>query len=72
MQRHHRYKIAVSNYSKNTSKSKSSKGDNSKFTPIDLLIIHNQLTEFEASSCNTFQDIMVTNFQSQNLQREII
>ena len=27
MQRHHTYKIAVSNYSKNTSKSKSSKGD---------------------------------------------
>ena len=30
VQRHHTYKIAVSNYSKNTSKSKSSKGDNSK------------------------------------------
>ena len=30
MQRQHTYKIAVSNYSKNTSKSKSSKGDNSK------------------------------------------
>ena len=30
VQRHHTYKIAVSNYSKNTSKSKSSKRDNSK------------------------------------------
>ena len=30
VQRHHTYKIAVSNNSKSTSKSKSSKGDNSK------------------------------------------
>ena len=80
MQRHHTYKIAVSNYSKNTSKSKSSKGDNSKkikelffkFSPIDLLIILYQLTKFEAPSCYSFQDIMITNFQSPNLQREII
>ena len=80
MQRHHTYKIAVSNYSKNTSKSKSSKGDNSKkikllffkFSPIDLLIILYQLTKFEAPSCYSFRDIMITNFQSPNLQREII
>ena len=43
-----------------------------KFSPIDLLIILYQLTKFEATSCNTFQDIMITNFQSPNLQREII
>ena len=30
------------------------------------------MTKFEAPSCNTFQDIMITNFQSPNLQREII
>ena len=43
-----------------------------KFSPIDLLIILYQLTKFEAPSCNTFQDIMITNFQSAYLQREII
>ena len=43
-----------------------------KFSPIDLLIILYQMTKFEAPSCNTFQDIMITNFQSPNLQREII
>ena len=42
------------------------------FSPIDLLIILYQLTKFEAPSCNTFRDIMITNFQSPNLQREII
>ena len=42
------------------------------FSPIDLLIILNQLTKFEAPSCYSFQDIMITNFQSPNLQREII
>ena len=30
------------------------------------------LQKFEAHSCNSFQDIMITNFQSPNLQREII
>ena len=43
-----------------------------KFSPIDLPIILYQMTKFEAPSCNTFQDIMITNFQSPNLQREII
>ena len=45
-----------------------------KFSPIefDLLIILYQLTKFEAPSCYSFQDIMDTNFQSPNLQREII
>ena len=43
-----------------------------KFAPGILLVILYQMTKFEASSCNTFQDIMVTNFQSPNLQREII
>ena len=68
MQRHHTYKIAVSNYSKNTSKSKSSKGDNSKnkitffkFSPIDLHIILYNLTKFEAPSCYNFEDSMNTN-----------
>ena len=42
-----------------------------KFSPIDLLIILYQLTKFVAHSCNTFRDIMITNFQSPNLQREI-
>ena len=42
------------------------------FSPIDLLIILYQLTKFEAPSCYSFQDIMITNFQSPNLQREII
>ena len=62
------------------SKCKSAKGDNSKkikelffkFSPIDLLIILYQLTKFEAPSCYSFRDIMNTNFQSPNLQREII
>ena len=44
----------------------------SRFSPIDLLIILYQLTKFEAPSCYSFRDIMITNFQSQNLQREII
>ena len=39
---------------------------------INLLIILYQLTEFEDTSCNTFRGIMITNFQSPNLQREII
>ena len=60
--------------------SKTAKGDNSKkikflffkFSPIDQLIIIYQLTKFEAPSCNSFGDIMNTNFQSPNLQREII
>ena len=43
-----------------------------KFSPIDLLIILYQLIEFEAPSCYSFRDIMITNFQSPNLQREII
>ena len=43
-----------------------------KFSPIDLLIILYQLTKFIAPSCYSFRDIMITNFQSPNLQREII
>ena len=43
-----------------------------KFSPIDPLIILYQQTKFEAPSCNTFRDIMITNFQSPNLEREII
>ena len=43
-----------------------------KFSPIDLLIIVYQLTKFEAPSCYSFRDIIITNFQSPNLQREII
>ena len=42
------------------------------YPSINLLIILYQLAKFEAPSCNTFQDIMITNFQSPNLQREII
>ena len=80
MQRRHTYKIAVSSYSKSTSKSKSAKGDYSKknnitfflFSPINILIILYQLTKFEAPSCYSFRDIINTNFQSPNLQRGII
>ena len=43
-----------------------------RFSPIDLLIILYQLTKFEAPSCYSFRDIMITNFQSPNLQREIM
>ena len=43
-----------------------------KFSPIDLLTILYQLTKFEALSYNTFRDIMITNFPSPNMQREII
>ena len=43
-----------------------------KFSPIGLPIILYQLTKFEAPSCNTFRDIMIKDFQSPNLQREII
>ena len=55
------------------------KGDNSKkldnffnFSPIDILIILYQMTKFEAPSCYSFRDIMITNFQCPNLQRGII
>ena len=43
-----------------------------RFLPIDLLIILYQLTKFEAPSCYSFRNIMITNFKSPNLQREII
>ena len=43
-----------------------------KFLPTHLLVILYQLTKFEAPSCNTFRDIINTNFQSPNLQREIM
>ena len=43
-----------------------------KFLPFDLLIILHKLTKFEAPMCYSFRDIMNTNFQSPNLQREII
>ena len=43
-----------------------------KNSPIDVLIILYQLTKIEAPSCYSFRDIMNTNFQSPNLQREII
>ena len=42
-----------------------------KFSPIDLLIILYQQTKFEAPSFYSFRDIMITNFQSPNLQREL-
>ena len=42
------------------------------FSSINFLIILYQLTKFEAPSCYSFRDIMITNFQSPNLQREII
>ena len=42
------------------------------FSPINFLIIFYQLTKFEAPSCYSFRDIINTNFQSPNLQREII
>ena len=43
-----------------------------RFSPINLLIILYQLTKFEAPSCYSFRDIMNTNFQGPNLQREIM
>ena len=42
------------------------------FSPSDLFVILYQLTKFVAPSCYTFRDIIITNFQSPNLQREII
>ena len=42
------------------------------FSTINFLIIFYQLTKFEAPSCYSFRDIINTNFQSPNLQREII
>ena len=42
------------------------------FSPIHQLIILYQLTKFEVPSCDSFRDIMITKFQSPNLQREII
>ena len=42
------------------------------FSPINFLIILYQLTKFEAPSCYSLRDIMITNFQIPNLQREII
>ena len=41
------------------------------FPPGDLLIILYQLTKFETYTYNTYADITIINFQSQNLQREI-
>ena len=74
MQRRHTYKIAVSSYSKSTSMSKSAKGDNSKKNKITFFSNFHlyQLTKFEAPSCYSFQDIINTNFQSPNLQMDII
>ena len=43
-----------------------------KFSLIDLLIILYQLTKFEAPSYYNLPDIMIINFQSPNLQREIV
>ena len=43
-----------------------------KFSSNNFLIIFYQLTKFEAPSCYSFRDFMDTNFQSRNLQREII
>ena len=63
----------------NFQKSKSEKGDDSKknkkktffnFSSVHFTIILFQLTKFEAPSCHTFRDIMITNFQSPNLHRE--
>ena len=42
------------------------------FSLINFLIILYQLTKFEAHKCYSFRDIMITNFQSPNLQREIM
>ena len=61
-------------------KSKSAKGDNAKKNKITFfkilinyfLIILYQLTKFEAPCCYSFRDIMIINFQSLNLQMEII
>ena len=39
---------------------------------MNLLIILYQLTKFEAPSYTSFRDIMITNFQSPNLQRDIM
>ena len=69
-------KIAVSNYSKSTSKSRLFEKNKItfylNFSPINLLIILYQLTKFEAPSSYSFRVVMNTNFQSPNLQREII
>ena len=43
-----------------------------KFSPFDIFIIIYQQTKFDAPSCSTFRDIMITKFQSPNLQMEII
>ena len=43
-----------------------------KFSPMNFRIILYQLTKFEAPGCYTYPDIIITNFQSPNLQREII
>ena len=43
-----------------------------KFSSINFLIILYPLTKFEAPSCYSFRDFMITKFQSPNLQREII
>ena len=86
MQRHHTYKIAVSNYSKSTSKSKSSKGDNSKtrFDVYETLCPKQMLVHKGGQIKNwsgEYRDIIPTKLQCQaiqralqspNLQREII
>ena len=41
-------------------------------SPSNLLIILYQLTKFEAPSYNTFQVLLITNFQCPTLQRVII
>ena len=77
MQRRHTYKIAEFKEHLKVQICKGRLFEKNKitffrFSPIDLLIILYQLTKFEAPSCYNFRDIMITNFQSPNLQREII
>ena len=42
-----------------------------RFSPIDLLIILYQLTKFEAPSCCSFRDIMITDFQKGDNSKKI-
>ena len=42
-----------------------------KFSSDNLLIILYQLTKFEATSCKSFLDILITSFKCQNLNGKI-
>ena len=63
---------ALQVFKKNDYKKKKKKKKKKYFLNFHEFIILYHLTKFEAPSCYSFQDIMITNFRSPHLQMEII